>query len=178
MRHVLDMSRGGAVLMVIACAGMPACAGHRVPHVAPDESRPHITWEIRNGGETGDRTLVCGSASRSAPCVLPASAPDAPELVVVRVYLHAAAHQTSYLGVVTAPFVAAAAAEGREINLTVPQSSQPVASTLLGRVTNSAGAYSFSVRLDAVQGTGAAPLRIVEEVPVTVNPAASAGPLP
>ena len=147
------------------------------PHIAPDEARPHITWEIRSGGETGDRDLVCGSTSGSRPCLLAASAPEAPEPVVVRVYLHAAAQQTSYLGVVAAPFVAAASPGGREINVTVPTGSQPVASTLLGRVTGNPGAYSFSVRLDAVQGSRGSPARISEEVPVTVNPRAGTSPV-
>jgi hypothetical protein len=31
------------------------CAGHGAVNVAPDESKPHISWEIRTGGETGNR---------------------------------------------------------------------------------------------------------------------------
>jgi len=47
--------------------------GHRVVHVAPDESRPHITWEIRSGGDVGDAELVCGSVRLGEACVLSAS---------------------------------------------------------------------------------------------------------
>jgi len=31
-----------------------ACAAHGVTHTAPDESRPHISWEIRTGRTTGE----------------------------------------------------------------------------------------------------------------------------
>jgi hypothetical protein len=59
-----------------ACLVLPlsaGCAGHRPTHVAADESRPHITWEIRTGGDLGDDVLVCGSPEPTRTCVLGAS---------------------------------------------------------------------------------------------------------
>lgn len=82
-----------------------ACGGHRVAHVAPDESRPHISWEIRTGGAIGDNDVVCGSSQPSRECVLAASAAERRSLVTEHLYLHAAKEPTSYLGVMQVPFM-------------------------------------------------------------------------
>ena len=91
-------------MLVFFFAVSGACAGNRVPHVAPDESRPHITWEIRSR-ESGESRFVCGSIEPSRPCVLAASASRQGTGVTVQLYLHAASTQTSYLGLMETPFV-------------------------------------------------------------------------
>jgi hypothetical protein len=143
-----------------------ACAGNRVPHVAPDESRPHITWEIRSR-ESGESRFVCGSIEPSRPCVLAASASRQGTGVTVQLYLHAASTQTSYLGLMETPFVDGV--KEREISLTVPRGSQPVSSLLSGRVIEAPGTYPLSIALDATQTGADAPIRIAQQIPVVVN---------
>jgi hypothetical protein len=147
-----------------------ACSGHRVAHVAPDESRPHITWEIRTGGRLGDDDVVCGSVAPSRPCLLPASTRDRPVLATVHVYLHAAAQQTSYLGVTRMPFLSGSEQlKDREISATVPRGSQPVSTTLSGNVTSEPGSYTLSISVDAIQPGTSTPHRIKQDVAVSVR---------
>lgn len=157
-----------AVMMCLPL--MSACAGHTVAHVAPDESRPHMTWEIRSGGGVGDDRFVCGSSKPSQDCVLTASTAARPELATVHLYLHAARRQTSYLGVVDMPFIQGfGSLEAREVSATVPPDSQPVGSTVNGRVTSKPGGYTFRVSLDAMQAGASTSQHIEEQVPVSVR---------
>ena len=160
--------RSERALLIPFCIAT-ACGGHRVAHVAPDESRPHITWEIRTGGDLGDSEFVCGSVQPSRPCELTASTQERPVLTTVHVFLHAAAQQTNYLGVVGAPFVQGGRVESRDISATVPVGSRPVGSTLSGRVTSKAGSYTLSISVDANQPGIAALHRISERIPVAVK---------
>jgi hypothetical protein len=159
---------GSAILVFTVSVLAAACADHGVPHVAPDESQPHVTWEVRTGGYAGDRIFVCGSSDPSKRCVLTASAGQRGTAVTVRLYLHAANAQTNYLGVMTTPFVDGAASE-REISLTVPRGSRPVSSFLSGRVTDKPGTYTLNIGLDATRATSDNPVRIAEQHPVIVN---------
>jgi hypothetical protein len=153
-------------LLLFLAASAGACAGNRVPHVAPDESRPHVTWEIRtrDGGAT---RFVCGSIEPSRPCVVEASASRQGTGMTVQLHLHAASSQTSYLGVMETPFVDGVKA--REISLTVPRGSQPVSSLLSGRVVDTPGTYTLNIGLDATQTGVESPFRIAEKIPVVVN---------
>ena len=153
------------VLLTLVAGG---CAETRVRHVAPDESRPHVSWEIREGGESGDERLVCGSTEPSRPCALVAGTGQAANESTVRLFLHAAATDTSYLGLMTTPFVERPSKD-REISLTVPHGSQPVLSMVTGRVTMKPGAYTFVIALDATQSRAAAPVRITQRIPVAVS---------
>ena len=150
-----------------------SCAVDRVAHVAPDESRPHITWEIRENGE--DERFVCGSTEPSRQCALAASTEERANEATVRLFLHAAAADTSYLGLMTTPFLDGASKD-REITITVPQDSRPVQSTVIGRVTTKPGASSFGIALDATQPGVPAPVRITHEIPVVVNAPSSPAP--
>ena len=138
--------------------------------MAPDESRPHITWEIRTGTDIGDEQFVCGSVRPANPCLLQAATPDRRNMTTVHLYLHAAAQPTSYLGVLAVPFVAGSEkiAE-REVNATVERGDQPYGVTVSGLVTSKPGSYALRVRLDATQPNSPTPTRIVEEIPVTVK---------
>lgn len=154
-----------------------ACAGHGVPHVAPDESQPHVTWEIRTGGYAGDARFVCGSSDPSKPCVLAASATQRGTAVTVRLLLHDAAGQTNYLGLMTTPFVDGAVKE-REISLTVPHGSRPVSSFLSGKVTETPGTYTLNIALDATLTGSNVPVRIAEQRPVVVGVATASSEVP
>jgi hypothetical protein len=164
MREIVR-SRIVLVLLTVVAGG---CAGTRGVHVAPDESRPHVTWEIREGGESGDQRLVCGSTEPSRPCALAAGTGEAVNESTVRLFLHAAATDTSYLGLMTTPFVERPSND-REISMTVPRGSQPVLSMVSGRVTMKPGAYTFVIALDATQSGAPAPVRITQQIPVTVS---------
>jgi hypothetical protein len=144
------------------------CAVDRVAHVAPDESRPHVTWEIREGGETGDDRYVCGSTEPARQCALLASTEERSNEATVRLFLHAAATEANYLGLMTTAFLDRAAKD-RELSITVPPDSQPVLSMVAGRVTTKPGGYSFQITLDGRQAGNTAPLRITEQIPVVVN---------
>jgi hypothetical protein len=135
--------------------------------VAPDESKPHITWEIRSRESGGGSRIVCGSTEPSRPCVLAASANRQGTGVSVQLYLHAASTETSYLGVVETPFVDGV--EEREISITVPRGSRPVSSLLSGRAVAAPGTYPLSIALDATQEGAGAPIRITQQVPVVLN---------
>ena len=87
--------------------------------------------------------------------------------VTVHLYLHAAANQTSYLGLMETPFVDGV--EEREISITVPRGSQPVSSLLSGRVVEAPGTYPLSIALDATQTGADAPIRITQQIPVVVK---------
>jgi hypothetical protein len=163
----MPMCRILAVILVPVVAG---CATRGAVHVAPDESRPHITWDIRTGGDTGDATFVCGSAEPSTACVLAASTAEQRRLTTVHLYLHAAAEATSYLGVLSAPFLDGVdQRKGREVSATVPAGSQPVGVTIAAFVTSTPGTYTLGIRLDANQAAAATPMRILEELPVVVK---------
>jgi hypothetical protein len=167
------LRRSVSVLLVLS-AMSGACAGNRIPHIAPDESLPHITWEIRSR-EGGGTRFVCGSIEPSRPCVVTASATRQGTGMTVQVHLHAASSQTNYLGVMETPFVDGL--KVREISLTVPRGSQPVSSLLSGRVVDTPGTYTLNIALDATQAGVETPVRIVEKIPVVVNAAAVAAEL-
>lgn len=161
---------GGVRTTLIAASMAAACGGHRVAHVAPDESRPHITWEIRAGDGPGDEESVCGSSQPTRDCVLALSTAERRSLATVHLYLHAASETTRYVGVMQVPFMdGLARLTDREVNATVPAGSQPVGSTLSGRVTSKAGSYTFRIVLDATQPPSAASQRIEEQVSVQVK---------
>ena len=147
-----------------------SCAGHGAVHVAPDESRPHISWEIRTGGETGDDDLACGSASDAGRCVLSALTDARRTLATVHVLVHAAAQTTSYLGFIRAPFIEGDLARKiGEITATVEPGSEPAAKTVVGQITSRPGSYALIISIDAEQPGTANPVRISEEIPVLVK---------
>jgi len=162
----LNSARLFAYLAVLASSG---CAGHGVPHVAPDESLPHTSWEIRSGSE-GDPDFICGSARPGQPCVLEAMTEKSRTLATVQLFVHAAAQRTSYVGFMRASFFEGEVG-GRlgEVNATVNPGSRPVATTVVGRVTSKPGSYTLTISVDAAQGGGANPVHISDEVPVVVR---------
>ncbi len=162
------MTLHGRSLFLILAAVCVGCAGRGTAHVAPNESLPHISWEIRSGGDTGEADFVCGSAKRLAPCVLPATRPEGPTMTTVHVYVHGIAEPTTYVGKIDAPFVQDFQKLG-EVNTVVPAGSKPVGVTIAGAVvTTKPGSYTLGVRLEARQAKGA-PVTVAEEVPVTVK---------
>lgn len=153
--------------MLVLCA---ACsARHGADHVAPDESRPHISWEIRAGGDVGDRDLVCGSAEPQ-PCAIPSSTDTTPSLATVYLLVHAAEQPTNYLGFMLAPFFGGEAERKLgEINTTVQPGDEPVGRTVVGRVTSTPGTYTLTISVDATQPGAPNPAHISEKVPVVLR---------
>jgi hypothetical protein len=155
-----------ACLPLLLCA---RCATHGVAHVAPDESRPHISWEIRSGSNEGDEDFMCGSA-QPGPCMLTASTEKNRTLATVHLFVHPAAQPTSYLGFMRAPFF-----EGEldrklgEVNATVEPNSRPVGATVIGRPTSKPGTYALTISVDAVQPGAPNPMRISQDVTVVVK---------
>lgn len=148
---------------------MGSCAEHTPAHLAPDESRPHITWEIRTGGDMGDADFVCGSAKPGSPCVLQASSDERQSFATVHLFLHAAKQETSYLGEMRVPVLQDEQHRHlSEISVTVPAGTSPVGHTVNGLVTKQPGSYSMSINLEAMQA-GQLAGRITEQIPITVR---------
>jgi hypothetical protein len=163
---VLPLSR----LVFVGALVSAACGGRGTVHTAPDESRPHITWEISVGGEFGDATVVCGSVKPTAPCILLPSTPARPTLSSLRLYLHAAKQQTNYIGAWRAPFLQGwTAKDYRDVSGTVKPGDDPFVVNVSGNVTDKPAAYTFSVLLDGAQEGVPAGNRIVLDVPVEVR---------
>lgn len=147
-----------------------ACGGQRTIHTEPDDSRPHISWEIRTGGEFGDAQFVCGSDKPATSCLLPASTDKERTLVMLHVYFHAAAAQTNYVGVWRAPFFRGwAPSDSRDVSGMVRPGGDPYDFSISGIVTDKAGTYSFDIRLDAAQEGVPSGNRITLDIPVTVH---------
>jgi len=163
----MAINRRSVCLIVLPLIG---CASHGPVHVAPDESRPHISWEVRSGGEEGDSELTCGTSQPAKPCVLSGSTESTRSLATVRLFLHAAAQTTSYLGLMRVTFIGSDAERKlSEVNATVTPDSRPVATTVLGQVVSKPGSYTLSISIDATQPGAPNPVRLSEEVPVVVK---------
>ena len=142
------------------------CAQHGVVHTASDESRPHISWELRAGRVEGDEKLVCGSVSPGVACVLAASATGIQSRATVHLLFHAAQEETKYTGALQVPFFGE---ENRErtmsIDETVPPNSPPARHTVSGIVTTSPGKYAVTIRVETTQhGRPSGPLAETIEV--------------
>jgi hypothetical protein len=161
------MPRLAVCAMLLPLVG---CAGHGPVHVAPDESRPHLTWEIRAGGQDGDGEPICGASQRAKPCVLRASTEKNPSLATVRLLVHAAAEPTSYLGFMRVSlFGTDVNRKLGEVNTTVEPGSRPVGTTVFGRVTTQPGAHRLTISVDAIQPGAPNPVHLLEDVPVMVQ---------
>ena len=159
---------------LVAALLSAACGSRGTVHTAPDESRPHITWEISVGGEFGEGTVVCGSTKPGVPCVLPASTSSRTTLSALRLYLHAAQRQTNYVGAWRAPFLQGwRTSDYRDVSGTVQSGADPFVVNVNGIVTTKPGAYTFSVLLDGAQEGVPLGNRIVLDVPVQVRAAGS-----
>jgi hypothetical protein len=147
------------VMTAAACSGAP-----KVVHVAPDESQPHFTWEIRTGGEFGGARFVCGSRQPKTPCELAPSSG-----VSMYLHLHAAAMTTNYLGVWKAPFLQGwKPSDYRELSGVVEPGDDPHAISVSGLVTSTPGESTLSVRLEAAQEGVAGGRTLSLDVPVIV----------
>lgn len=146
------------------------CASHGPVHSAPDESRPHLTWEMRSGGDEGNAELSCGSSQPGKPCVLSASADNTRSLATVRLFVHAAAQPTSYLGFMRVPFFGSDLDRKLgEVNTTVNPGSRPIGTTVIGRVASKPGNYTLSISVDATQTSGPNPVHLSQDVSVVVK---------
>ena len=161
-------------VVIVAALLANGCGGTGVVHTAPDESQPHISWEIRTGGPDGDDRTVCRSSDAAPACTLPAGA-----TVLLRVLFHPAEHQTNYLGAWRAPFLQGwTEKDYRDVAGSVQPGESPYRKSVNGVVTDKPGRYGFNVLLDAAQEGIPAGHRIVVDVPVVVSAAAVQAPLP
>ena len=163
------MWRPNASLLVAMTVSLSvACTQHGVVHIAPDESQPHISWEIRSGTHEGDEAFVCGSATPATECVIIASTAERSNSATVHLFLHAAAKETRYLGIMRVGFLEGNAPALAEVNTIVPARSSPVTRTETGIVAQQPGNYVASIALDAVQ-EGHPVSRITQDIKVVVR---------
>ncbi len=155
--------------IVLLATLAPGCAQHGPVHTAPDESRPHVSWEIRAGGDDGDAQSICGSAQPSLACVLTRSTVPPQTRVTVHLLLHAAAAVTTCRGTIGAFFISGAEGNAKHtVDATVPVGSTPIGDTINGIVTDSPAASRFEIRLDATQ-PGQPPVKISQDIPVIIK---------
>ena len=158
------------VVLILAAGFCSACAGHQVSHSAPDESVPHISWEMRTGVADGDERLVCESGQTNPICVFAATTEQRPSRATIHLYLHSAATSVNYVGVLRLPFMQGLANKAfEEVSVTVPPGSRPVGKTIAGVVTPRSGAYEMTLALDGLVGDRGAPVRLAQQVRVTVQ---------
>lgn len=139
-------------VLMLAMLAAGACAGHQVSHTASDESRPHITWEIRAGGAEGHDRLACQSSSSGTPCVLTASGKDRRELATVHLYFHASAQTANYEGTLMLPFLDGASERPRPVAATLQPGAAAEGPTITGLITPTPGTYTMTVALKVKHG--------------------------
>ncbi|CAN5765065.1 hypothetical protein BH18ACI5_BH18ACI5_22380 [soil metagenome] len=153
-----------ALLLLSSCGGGP-----KPIHTSPDESRPHITWEIRAGGDYVGEAFVCGSLKPDTPCTLPASKASSWTFVAIYIDLHSAAGPTNYVGTWRAAFLDGwKDTDYREVNDSVKPGEKPHQLTVSGIATRQPGRYSFSVTLEAAQDGTPTTTPISLNIPVAV----------
>ena len=136
--------RSAAVLFVVCSS---ACGTHAVTHTAPDETRPHYSWEIRSGG--ADDHVVCSSAAPNAECVLQGGS-----RITLHVAFHSTKQSTTYAGQMKVPFIEGMGQGGvRDLNAIVPEGGQPVNTSIDGEVIRQPGTYPFTLSMTAQQGS-------------------------
>lgn len=159
-------------VVIVAALLASGCGGTGVIHHAPDESQPHISWEIRTGGADGDDRAVCRSTDAAPACTLTAGS-----MVMLRLLFHPAERQTNYLGAWRAPFLQGwTEKDYRDVVGTVQPGEVPYRKSVNGVVTATPGTYGFNVLLDAAQEGIPAGHRIVVNLPVVVTRAAAVQP--
>jgi hypothetical protein len=144
-----------------------SCAARSDPAANAAAAEPRISWELRTGDRRGDERLVCRSGGPER-CLLDATTDQNRMLALVGLRLHPLDRATNYVGTVQAPFVEGIAGLD-EVSVAVGEGGSPVNRTILGRVTRQPGAYTMTFTIDAVVKGSAVPVRIHEEIPVTVR---------
>ena len=150
----------GALAASLSCAANPAPA-------AADATEPRISWEIRSGDRTGDERFVCRSGGQE-PCVLESTTDTRRTLALVGLHLHPVSSPVNYVGTVRAPFIDGITGLD-EVSVQVAPGARPVNRTILGRVTRQPGSYTITLNIDAFVKGSNAPVRLQQDVPVTVR---------
>lgn len=153
-------------LIVPALSVVAGCAARSDPD-ARGGAEPRLSWELLTGDRRGDERKVCDASTRDK-CVLEVTTDTRRMLALVRLRLHPVGRETNYVGTVEIPFFDGPNRFG-EVSLEVPADARPVNRSLLGRVTRDAGVYTMTFALDAFVTGSTSPVRIFEEVPVTVR---------
>lgn len=155
------------LVLLCTCIVIGACGAHRARHTAPDESQPHITWEIRTGGPQGEAQQVCESAQPKPACTIPPS-PEKRRFATIHLYLHSAKESARYDGTVRIAFIEGEPPSGRTVSTTVPPGTSAENLTVVGVVTSKPGKYTMSIALKTKHGAKEAPT-ISHEVDVVVR---------
>ena len=158
---------------MLVALSLSACAGHRIPHTATDESQPHITWELRTGGEEGEEGVVCESAQAQPLCALPGgtipTGTGRRALSTFHLYMHSASQVVTYEGTVFLPFFEGAnGRSGRAISVTVKPGDAPQSISVTGLTASKAGAHALRIALKVTIGGKPAP-DIKQEVKVVLQ---------
>ena len=169
MRLTRTVSHGvPAVVVAALCTG--CASAHGTAHISTDESRPHISWELRAGGNEGERDFVCGSAQPTKACILPVAAGTRAVLAVAHLSVHAAAQPTNYLGFMRASFFRGASdRKSGEINTAIGPGGRAVGAMVLAAVVPTRGNYTLSIVMDALPQGAANAVNLSQEVPVVVK---------
>ena len=153
-------------LWIILVASAACASHHQVPHTAPDEKQPHVTWDVLTGGAQGHDRLACQSAQLQTECTLAASSNERTELATVHLYLHAATLSATYEGTLNLPFLNGDA--GHTVSSTIAPGGTPQGPTIAGVITSKPGTYTMKVKLRVKHGSQDLPA-IVREVKVVVR---------
>ena len=169
MIHARHFARG-----CVATLGLLGAAGciHRAPESLVPQDKPHISWEIAfddtdHFGEKHSCTSV-----KPLPCEVPSGTADRPVSTSVVIYLHPAAIETTYTGVVEIGFMGDPAKPSRlDVNQKVAErrkSNVPIQASLTGRVSAKPGEYRVTMKIVAT--TGGQSTTIEDAVTVTIRP--------
>ena len=151
--------------LVMCVMATMACGAHRPAHTAPDESQPHITWDIRAGGDGGEERRICASAEPQPRCVFAGATTASRPLTTFHLFLHPAARTAAYDGTIRLPFLEGATQRVRPISAVVQPGAEAYSSSITGLVTSTPGVYALLIDLDVKHGaTRALPIRAEVQV--------------
>ena len=162
-KRILGLS---AVFLGIGCI-------HRAPEPIVPQDKPHISWEISTD-DTGQfsEKHACTSVIRS-PCDIPSGTAERPASVTFVLFLHPAAEETTYTGVVDIGFLGIDPAKPSklDVNQKVParrSSNVPIQALLTSRISAPPGQYRVTMKIVAT--TAGKATTIEDAVTVTVRP--------
>lgn len=153
------------LLLAMCVMATMACGAHRPAHTAPDESQPHITWEIRAGGDEGEDRRICASAEPQLRCVFAGATTGSRPVTTFHLFLHPAAQTAAYDGTIALPFLEGATERVRSISAVVQPQSEAYSSSITGLVTSTPGVYALLIDLNVKHGaTRALPIKMEIQV--------------
>lgn len=126
------------------------CA-HKLPEPSASQPRPHVSWAIGAGTNSGDELHVCQSSVRST-CELGASSARLPVRSSIHLHLHSGETGAIFDGEMRATFLAAAGGQTTKVQTTL-FAKREASAGLSGIVVDKPGTYEFSYAVVA-RGVG------------------------